>query len=165
MKLAKVIKAAKRVYICGNGGSAANAIHFANDLLSCGIRAYALTGDVATLTRIANDDDYTNVFASQVRAFAEPGDLVLVLSGSGRSPNILAALAAARDVGAKSWAIVGAYRETEAQMLADHTTRFGKDMQDAEERQLYLAHKVMRWLKSSSLLGPQASTAPAFATT
>jgi len=165
VKLAKAISKAKRVYICGNGGSAANALHFANDLISCGIRAHALTGDVSTLTCIANDDDYTQIFAKQIRAFAEPGDLVLVLSGSGRSPNILAALAAARDVGARSWALVGDYRETEAEKIADHTTKYGKDMQEAEEKQLYLAHKVMRWLKSSSLSEPQVSMAPTSANT
>lgn len=149
MRLAKAIKNAKRVYIAGNGGSAANALHFANDLISCGIKAHALTGDVSTLTCIANDSEYTQVFARQIRVFAEKGDLVLVLSGSGRSPNILAALAAARDVGAKSWAVVGDYRETEAEKIADHTTRYGRDMQEAEEKQLYLAHRVMRWLKGS----------------
>ena len=149
MKLAKAIKNARRVYIAGNGGSAANALHFANDLISCGVKAHALTADVSTLTCIANDHDYVEVFSRQVKAFAEPGDLVLVLSGSGRSPNILAALAAAREVGAKSWAIVGGYRETEAEKIADHCTRYGKDMQEAEEKQLYLAHKVMRWLKHS----------------
>lgn len=149
MRLAKAIKDAKRVYIAGNGGSAANALHFANDLISCGIRAHALTGDVSTLTCIGNDNGYTEVFARQVRVFAEEGDLLLVLSGSGRSPNILAALAAARDVGAKSWAIVGAYRETEAEKVADNCLRFGRDMQEAEEKQIYLAHKVMRWLKDS----------------
>lgn len=149
MRLAKAIKDAKRVYICGNGGSAANSLHFANDLVSCGIRAHALTGDVSTLTCIANDDDYTQVFAKQVRSFAEPGDLLIVLSGSGRSPNILAALAAAREVGTKSWAIVGDYRETEAEKVADHFIKFGRDMQEAEEKQIYLAHRVMRWLKNS----------------
>jgi len=149
VKLAKAIKNAKRVYIAGNGGSAANALHFANDLVSCGIRAHALTGDVSTLTCIANDQNYDQVFAAQVRAFAEPGDLVLVLSGSGRSPNILAALAAAREVGATSWAVVGDYRETEAEKVADHCTRFGRDMQEAEEKQIYLAHRIMRWLKGS----------------
>jgi len=149
VRLAKVIKEAKRVYICGNGGSAANALHFANDLVSCGIRAHPLTGDVSTLTCIANDNDYTRVFARQIEVFAEPGDFVLCLSGSGRSPNILAALAAAKAVGAKAWAITGDYRETEAEKIADHCIKVGKDVQEAEEKQIYLAHKVMRWLKSS----------------
>ena len=55
MKLAKAIKKAKRVYICGNGGSAANAIHMANDLVACGIRAHSLTGEIASVTASAND--------------------------------------------------------------------------------------------------------------
>jgi len=151
VRLAKAIKDAKRVYIAGNGGSAANALHFANDLVFCGIKAHSLTGDISTLTCIANDRSYDEVFAAQIRVFVEPGDLVLVLSGSGRSPNILAALAAAREAGAVSWALVGDYRETEAEKVADHCIKFGRDMQEAEEKQIHLAHRVMRWLKSSSL--------------
>ena len=141
---------AKRVFLCGNGGSAANAIHIANDLIACGVKAQALAADMATVTAIANDFGYQSVFANQVRVFAEPGDLVIVLSGSGNSVNVLGALAAAKDVGAQSWAIVGAYQETQAEKMADHTIKWGKDMQDAEEKQLYLGHKVMRWLKDSS---------------
>ena len=146
MKLAKAIRKAKRVYICGNGGSAANASHIANDLVACGVKAQALT-DVATLSATANDYSYGAAFAVQIRVLAEPGDLVLALSGSGNSPNILQALTAAKEKGAAAWVIVGAYQETAAEKLADHTLKWGKDMQDAEEKQLYLGHKVFRYLK------------------
>ena len=149
MKLAKAIKKAKRVYLCGNGGSAANAIHMANDLVACGVKAYALTGDIATITATANDISYGAAFAVQLKVYAEPGDLVLALSGSGNSPNILQALQVAKDRGAEAWAIVGAYQDTAAEHIADHCMKWGKDMQDAEEKQLYLGHKAMRWLKSS----------------
>lgn len=148
MKLAKAIRKAKRVFICGNGGSAANASHIANDLIACGIKAQALT-DVAIMSATANDYSYGAAFAVQLRVLAEPGDLVLALSGSGNSPNILQALAAAKEKGAKSWAVVGAYQDTAAEKIADHCTKFGRDMQEAEEKQLYLCHKVMRWLKGS----------------
>ena len=149
MKLAKAIKKARRVYLCGNGGSAANAIHMANDLVSCGIKAQPLPADIATVTAIANDFDYAQVYSRQVQVHAEKGDLLIVLSGSGNSPNILAALAEAQVKGIESFAIVGEYQETQAEKLATHTIRWGKDMQDAEEKQLYLGHKVMRWLKAS----------------
>lgn len=150
MNLAKAIKKASRVYLCGNGGSAANALHIANDLIACGIKAQALTGDIATLTAIANDFSYEDAFAIPLRTLGGPGDLLIALSGSGRSPNILRALTAAKEVGMDTWAIVGAYnQDIPAAHLADHCTKFGRDMQEAEEKQLYLGHKVMKWLKSS----------------
>ena len=148
MKLAKAIMKARHVYLCGNGGSAANAIHMANDLVACGVKAHALTADVATLTANANDYSYGAAFAVQLRVLVEPGDLVLVLSGSGNSPNILQAIQAAKEKGAESWAIVGAYQDTAAEHIADHVTKFGRDMQEAEEKQIYLGHRVMRYLKS-----------------
>src|SRR5687767_1570316 len=109
LKLAKAIKKANRVYLCGNGGSAANAIHIANDLISCGVRAQALTGDIATFSAIANDFDYESVFSRQLECLGSPGDLLLALSGSGRSPNILKAIQAAKDQGMTSFAIVGEF--------------------------------------------------------
>lgn len=152
MELAKAILKAKRVYICGNGGSAANAIHIANDLISCKIKAYALTADVATLTALANDYAYEQIFAMQIRAYGEPGDMLIALTGSGKSPNILAAIRAAKEKGVETWVMVGEYngKHPPVALEADHVIRFGKDMQDAEERQIYMGHKVMRWLKNSS---------------
>ena len=147
LKLAKAILKAKRVYLIGNGGSAANAIHIANDLISCGIKAQAIP-DIATLTAIANDFSYEEVFARAIRTLADPGDLLIALTGSGRSPNILAGIQAARERGVHTFAIVGEYNdECPAAVLAEQCTRWGKDMQEAEEKQLYLGHKVMRWLK------------------
>lgn len=149
MELAKSIVKAKRVYICGNGGSAANAIHIANDLVACGIKAHALTGDVATLTAMANDFSYEQIFALQIRAFGEPGDMLWALSGSGKSPNILAALRAAKEKGMETWVMIGEYSKgSPADQLADHTIYFGKDMQQAEERQLYIGHSAMRAIKN-----------------
>lgn len=150
MILAECIKAAKRVYLAGNGGSAANAIHIANDLVSCGIRAQALTADVSTLTAIANDFGYEHVFSRQIEVFGEPGELLLVLSGSGRSPNILAALTKARALGMKTGGVFGAWNGMHEMMqLADCCVVFGKDMQDAEDHQLTVGHEVLRWLKAN----------------
>ena len=146
MRLAKAILKAKRVYLIGNGGSAANASHFANDLVACGVKAHALT-DVATLTATYNDYSYGAAFSVQVKVFAEPGDLLIAMSGSGMSPNIVSALATAKELGVASWAILGDYQENEAEKIADNVTKFGRDMQEAEEKQIYLSHKVSRWLK------------------
>lgn len=150
MKLAKAIKKANRVFLCGNGGSAANAIHIANDLVACGVRAQALTGDVATLTAIANDFSYVAIFSRQLEVLGCADDLLVALSGSGRSPNILQALQKGNEIGMDTWAVVGAYNDDiPAAHIAKHSIKFGKDMQDAEEKQLYIGHKVMRWLKAS----------------
>ena len=134
----------RRVYICGNGGSAANAIHIANDLLSVGVRAHPLTADVSTLTAIANDFGYDNVFSRQLEVFADPGDLLIVLSGSGNSPNILKALEVGKKIGMETWAVVGGGR---AGAIADRVfspdTFDGPFMQIAEEYQLYIGHQWM----------------------
>ena len=149
MDLADAIKRAKRVYIAGNGGSAANAIHLANDLIACGIKAHALTADVATLTAIANDYGYEYIFSRQLAVYGEEGDLLLVLSGSGNSRNVLEALLEADRKNIVSWAITGAYGEPRAAQLADNAILVGHDMQAAENAQLEIGHQILRWLRNT----------------
>ena len=104
----------RRVFIAGNGGSDANAQHLANDLLYGvgggalpGLRVQALSGNSAVTTCLANDLGYERIFAAQLETQADAGDLLLVLSGSGNSANIVAALACARERGMTSFAILG----------------------------------------------------------
>ena len=147
MRLADAIRAAGKVLICGNGGSYANAMHIANDLQMCGITAITL--DPATLTASGNDYGYETVFARWVASCGRAGDLLIALSGSGKSPNILAALKIARDKGMVTYAIVGAFNERpDAAAHADYCTALGKDMQEAEEQQLWLGHEAMRSLRT-----------------
>lgn len=129
MELIEFIRKAKRVYIIGNGGSYANAAHIANDLLSVGVKAYTL--DSATLTAFANDFGYENIFARWLEKVGEEGDLLIALSGSGKSPNILNAIRTACTLGMDVYRIFGG--------------QLG--MQDAEEQQVHLGHDVMRRLK------------------
>lgn len=117
-----------RVYIIGNGGSFANAAHIANDLLSVGIMAHTM--DAAILTAFANDHGYENVFARWLAVVADPGDTLIALSGSGRSPNILNAIAEAERIGMTVKKVFG--------------SELGQDMQQAEEYQLVLGHDMMR---------------------
>lgn len=146
MKLAEAVKRAKRVYVIGNGGSYANAVHIVNDLLSAGIKAYTL--DPASLTASANDFGYETVFSRWLKVVGEEGDLLIALSGSGKSRNIIEALEAAKNVGMKSWAITGAYHDGfPCSTLSDHCTQYGKDMQDAEQRQIQLGHHVLSILR------------------
>lgn len=128
MELFNLIKAASRVYLIGNGGSYANAVHICNDLLACGVRAYTL--DPASLTASANDYGYETVFARWLETIGDAGDLLIALSGSGKSPNILLAVEMATKLGMKVWCEFGAAK--------------GFDMQVSEEEQLWLGHEVMR---------------------
>jgi D-sedoheptulose 7-phosphate isomerase len=92
-----------KVLSCGNGGSAGDAQHFSSEMLNRfererpGLPAMALTTDTSTLTSIANDYAYDEVFAKQVRALGQPGDLLLAISTSGNSQNVVRAIEAAHD--------------------------------------------------------------------
>lgn len=132
--LAESLVKASRVYVIGNGGSFANAAHIANDLLSAGVRAHTM--DAATLTAFANDYAYEQAFARWLRIVAEKGDLLIALSGSGKSPNILAACLEAESIGMKVFRVFGAAN--------------GQDMQQAEEWQIHMGHELMRQVKAAA---------------
>jgi D-sedoheptulose 7-phosphate isomerase len=97
------ITAGGKVLACGNGGSASDAQHFAAEFVGRfererpGLAAVALSTDTSILTAIGNDYDFTQVFAKQVLALGNPGDVLLAISTSGNSANVLAAVAAARE--------------------------------------------------------------------
>lgn len=103
--MAAALRSGRKILACGNGGSAADAQHFAAELVNRFQRerdpwpALALTTDSSVLTSIANDYDYADVFAKQVRAFGRPGDVLLAISTSGGAPNVVRAAQAARDAG------------------------------------------------------------------
>ncbi len=91
-QLLEQIKKANRVYICGNGGSSATAEHMTNDLFSKGIKAICLNSNTSIMTMIANDFGYEYTFSKQLELFEEEKDLLIVISASGNSKNILNAL-------------------------------------------------------------------------
>jgi len=111
--LSATLRAGGKIMACGNGGSAADSQHFAAELLNrfererAPLAAIALTTDTSTLTSIANDYHYDEVFAKQVRALGRAGDVLLAISTSGNSPNVLAAMAAARARGVRVLALTG----------------------------------------------------------
>lgn len=94
-----------KILSCGNGGSAGDAQHFSSEMLNRfererrGLPAIALTTDTSTLTSIANDYAYDQIFARQIRALGGPGDVLLAISTSGNSGNVLEAVTAAREQG------------------------------------------------------------------
>jgi len=95
--------AGNKILSCGNGGSAADAQHFSSELLNRfelerpGLPAIALTTDSSTLTSIANDYHYEEIFSKQVRALGQPGDVLLAISTSGNSTNVIRAIEAAHE--------------------------------------------------------------------
>lgn len=143
----------RQVFLCGNGGSAGNAIHLANDLLygisktrGSGLRVHALPANASVITCLANDVGYEEIFSCQLAVHAAAGDVLIVLSGSGNSPNILKALEQARNIGMRSYAVLG-YSGGRAKTLADVAIHFVvNDMQIAEDMQLVVGHMLMQWL-------------------
>lgn len=110
---AEALAASCKLLICGNGGSASEAQHLAGELMGrykknrAPLAAIALSSDTAILTCIGNDYCFEDIFARQVRALAKNGDILVVFTTSGNSPNVLAALRSARDTGARTIAFLG----------------------------------------------------------
>lgn len=104
-RMAQALLADRKILACGNGGSAADAQHFSAELLNRfererpGLPGISLTTDTSTLTSIANDYHYDDIFAKQVRALGQAGDVLLAISTSGNSPNVLRAVEAAHERG------------------------------------------------------------------
>jgi D-sedoheptulose 7-phosphate isomerase len=111
--MADALRAGGKVMACGNGGSAADSQHFAAELLNRfekerpPLAAIALTTDTSTLTSIANDYAYEQVFAKQVQALGRAGDVLLAISTSGNSPNVMAAIEVAHARGVRVVALTG----------------------------------------------------------
>jgi len=147
-------KTGRQVFLCGNGGSAANALHIANDLIygigdgqRPGLRIHALPANSPVVTCLANDEGYAEIFSLQLRACARRGDVLIALSGSGNSANVLRAIEEARSLGVKSFAILG-FDGGRAKSLVDVPIHFPvDDMQISEDLQLIVAHMTMQWLK------------------
>jgi D-sedoheptulose 7-phosphate isomerase len=114
-----------KILACGNGGSAADAQHFASEMVNRfeherpGLAAIALTTDTSTLTSIANDYAYDQVFARQVKALGQPGDLLLAISTSGNSPSVLQAAEAAHGRSMQVIALTGRNGGSLAEQMQD----------------------------------------------
>jgi D-sedoheptulose 7-phosphate isomerase len=111
--LAEALRSGGKALACGNGGSAADAQHFAAELVNRfemerpPLAAVALSTDTSTLTSIANDYAYEQVFAKQVRAIGRRGDVLLAISTSGNSPNVVEAVKVAHELGVRVIALTG----------------------------------------------------------
>ena len=147
----------RHIYICGNGGSAANAMHLANDFHygvgACGqgptlpgLRVEALPANSGVITCLANDTGYENIYSHQIEVKGRPDDLLIVLSGSGNSANVVKALETSKRMGLRSYAIL-AFSGGQCLDLCDVPIHFPiDDMQIAEDTQLIVGHLCMQWL-------------------
>lgn len=112
--ICEALSSGRKVLLCGNGGSAADAQHIAAELVGCYEKqrrswpAIALTTDTSALTAVSNDLGYEQVFARQVAGLAQAGDVLIAISTSGKSKNVLRAAERARELGCKTIALTGA---------------------------------------------------------
>lgn len=142
-----------KVLLCGNGGSAADAQHLAAELIGrfCldrrALPAIALTDNVAALTAIGNDYSYEDVFVRGVRGLGQPGDVLIGLSTSGSSRNVLAAMSAATEVGLATVALVGR-SDCAMAALADHAIAVvGANTARIQEGHMLVGHTIFEFVE------------------
>lgn len=154
--LRDTVRRGGKILIAGNGGSAADAQHLAAELVNryqrdrAPVAAMALTTDTSVLTSIANDADFRQVFSRQVEALGKPGDLLVAITTSGRSPNILEAVRAARRIGISTLALTGGDGGA-VRRLADFTLRVSSSAQTPriQETLLLLEHLLCELLEAA----------------
>lgn len=145
-RLAQTLPSGGRLLAAGNGGSAAQAQHLVAELVGkldadrAPLSAIALCAETSGLTAIANDYGYAEVFARQVRAHGRPGDVVVLLSTSGHSHNVLAAARAARELDLPTWAMTGALPNPLADACTDVLAVPSTDCQIVQELHLVAVH-------------------------
>lgn len=160
--LNQALLAGQKILVCGNGGSAADAQHFSAELLNRyerdrpGLPAIALTTDSSTLTAIANDYDYQQIFAKQVTALGQPGDLLLAISTSGQSPNVAEAIQAAIENEMAVIALTGRHGGVIAQLLNENSIeiRVPSDVTARIQEVHLLVLHILCELLDLQLLGP-----------
>lgn len=148
----------KKIITCGNGGSASTASHYITDWnkmvnLATGkkFRGVSLCDNIGLITAYGNDLSYADVFSGQVDALMDEGDLLIAVSGSGNSPNVLKAVEAARRAGGKALAVVG-YDGGKLMPMCDHSVWVHSyDMQLCEDVHLMFGHMVMKTLCATSI--------------
>jgi D-sedoheptulose 7-phosphate isomerase len=147
------INSGAKIITCGNGGSAYAASHYITDWnkmynLHNGemIKGISLCDNIGLITAYANDINFDQIFSGQLKAIGEPNDLLIVVSGSGNSPNVVSALQTAKDMGIKSLALVG-YDGGKCGMMSDYKVHIPSfDMQICEDIHVMLGHIIMKYI-------------------
>jgi D-sedoheptulose 7-phosphate isomerase len=151
-----------RIFIMGNGGSAATASHFALDLAKNTIvpgaprlKAISLTDHVPLITAWSNDTAYEHIFTEQLANMIEPGDVVIVISASGNSLNLINALGLAREYRAFTVALLGAKGGKIKDMVAAYVLAPGQNIEQEEDAHMILAHIITRHMREVARSYPQ----------
>ncbi len=131
--LIHLIKVANFVYVCGNGGSATTAEHLTSDLLSKGIKAICLNSNMAVMTMIANDFGYEYIFSRQLLTFGDMNDLLITISCSGTSKNIVNAVTMAKLIGMDIYCF-------------ETFEKGDRNYEKLEDKHLKFAHKIKKFL-------------------
>lgn len=164
MEIVSVLKAARdsgrRVYVCGNGGSASTASHMASDLNkgatrkdSPRFRAIALTDNIASMTAHANDSSYEDIFVEQLKNHLEKGDVVVAISGSGNSTNVLKAVEYANALGATTIGLSGFDGGKLSRIAKVSYVVPNECMQQVEDIHLLIEHMLSLILRDSPECG------------
>jgi len=137
----------RTIFLCGNGGGVG--VHNSRG----GMHVEALSANPAVITCLANDLGFDRIYSEQLRVKAQPDDVLIVLSGSGNSPNVVKAIETGNQIGMKTFAILG-FSGGRCKELAQHPIHFElDDMQIAEDLQLIIGHLCMRWLCANPIFG------------
>jgi D-sedoheptulose 7-phosphate isomerase len=143
-----------QIFVMGNGGSAATASHFACDVshlnleLKKRIKVHCLTDEISTILAIANDLSYDSIFSEQLRTLLNPGDVVVAISASGNSPNVIKAVEFSNQMQAISVAFAGFDGGRLAKIARRALVVGGNDMKKIEDVHLILSHIVTLSLKA-----------------
>lgn len=136
------------VFVMGNGGSAALASHFVCDLMKVGaVKAFDLSCNAAVMTAYANDMGYENVFVEQLKILADKGDLIIVISGSGNSPNVVKAVEWANQFGIDTIGLIGFDGGKLKQILDYSLVVDNYNIQLVEDYHSMLAHMIVDIMK------------------
>ena len=149
----RTIESGNKIFMCGNGGSAANASHSAGDWSKeMGAKTICLSDNIAAMTAWANDSDYSDIFSSQINTYYEKGDILMAYSGSGNSKNVLKAVQTFNQLGGITIGITGNYNGLGGGRLANESKISvvfdTESMERIEDLQLILNHIIKQKLKS-----------------
>ena len=149
-KVIQIKKNNKKIFICGNGGSAANAIHIANDLIFSKktkkkmIDVEALTANNAIITCISNDIGYKYIFSKQLEIKASKNDMLIILSGSGNSQNLIEAIKVAKSKKMQIFAVLGFDGGKCKRLIKNYIHININDMQISEDFQIIIGHIILK---------------------
>jgi D-sedoheptulose 7-phosphate isomerase len=154
--LEKAYHNGRRIFIMGNGGSAATASHFALDLAKNTImpgaprlKAISLTDHVPLITAWSNDTAYEHIFAEQLANMIEPGDVVIGISTSGNSPNVINALHLAKESRAYTVGLLGKKGGKMREMVDAYVLAPGQNIEQEEDAHMILAHIITRYMREA----------------